>query len=489
MNSGGNRPRTGDRWRTVFIVAAIILAAGFAAYFLWKPEPKPATLAPVPVAAETPDEAVVEIAEAPPPLEEPEPVEEPAPAAPEHAQQPPTQPLIAGQITDRVIARALVGVVVNVHSHATDSVVAIVTTDEKGKYAVPGLTSGTYTLTLNEFPGYPATRAGQTSRDVHVERADRVVYADFELAQSGTLHGKIAVNGEPIANMTVRIDSQPPIRIDSVTSDAQGNYRIEGLGNYTGSLRARGRVSGTLRATPYVSADIKSGQIARTDFDFLAGTASIEGQVLLHRQDGEIIPVSGKIVVTYAYVDGDDYNIENMDLPTDREGHYFVEGLWGGRVTVGMYPNINGVHRHRYTFELKDGEQAQQDFHFYETTINVRILRMPQDKELDVWLVAIPGHIETVEGTRAEQRDFVESQQRCVGGVREDGTGGGSGSLGGLPPGDYTIMAAAILGSHTLINHAAGDEFYRRRQTVRTFVTLPEGEREILVELSFPDKQ
>lgn len=488
MNSKGSERREWHVGRMVLAVVMVALAAGLVALFL--SGPAPTATDPVPVASNLADETAVKIAETSPPAAIPKTatVEEPLATSTEPLQEAPALPSVSGHVYDRVTDRALAGAVVNVHSHATDAVVAIATTDGQGNYAAWDLPPGVYTLTLGELAGYPATRGGQINRIIEIgQRAGQPAQADFGLAQSGTLQGVIAVNGTPVPNMTVVLDSQPRLELKSITSDSQGRFRIEGLGNYTGSLRARGRVSGTLRATPYVAANIEPGQVATTEFDFLEGTASIEGDVLLHRQDGEIVPVSGKVVVTYAYADGDDYNVENMDLPTDREGHYFVEGLWGGRVTVGLYPSIGGVHRHRYTFELGDGERARQDFHFYETRINVKILRMPQDKELDVWLVAIPGHIETIEGTRAEQRDFVESQQRAVGGVRPDGNGGGSGSLGGLPPGDYTIMAAAILGSHTLINHAAGEEFYRRRQTVRTYATLPEGEREIAVELSFPE--
>lgn len=481
----------------VFAVALLAAIVGFGV-FQYYGTPRVASTAPSVAITEEPQEppnAPAWAAEEPALQPEPAPLSETAPAieAPGTI-APVTPPSIVGRVFDVSSQRGLSGVIVElagpISTGGIDGAPAhVTTTDGNGRYTVTKLAAGTYSVGLRDVPGYPSTNAGRARRGVALGNNESdPVRVDFGLEQSGTLAGKLSVNGEPRANMTVLLDSAPQLDVTEVTSDARGNYRVEGLGSYKGSLRVRGRVSGTLRATPYVTAEVKPGLVTQADFDFLAGSASIEGNVYLHKRDGEVLPVSGKVVVTYAYVDGNDYNVENMDLPTDADGHYLVKGLWGGRVTVGLYPSIPGVHRHRYTFELGDGEKAQQDFHFHETRIDVTIRQMPKDKELDVWLVAIPGHVDRVEGTGAAQRDFVESQQRCVGSVRPNADGSGSGSLGGLPPGDYTILASGILGSHTLINHAAGEEFYRRRRTVRTYTTLPENTDRIAIEMTFPDE-
>ncbi len=486
---------------TLGLLAAIVAVFGFGAYQLAgkSPSPDPQPIERVPIAAVVPSQGSAN--DTPPAPEPPlssalSDAEEPAPAA--------TILSINGRVFDRTTDQSLSGVMVEVLSRprvegdpvpagrtsvTTAGPSARVTTDERGYYSVAGLPVGPYTVLLGEIPGYPMTKAGKSTRHVHFYGDPTApVRVDFGLARSGTLTGRITINGIPIANMNVLLESQPSLEVTEFTSDEHGDYHVDGIGDYSGSLRARGQVSGTLRATPFVTAVIKSGLTTHADFDFLQGSASLEGDLLLHTRDGNIVAVKGRVVITYAYIDGDDYNLENMELYSDESGHFLAEGLWADRVMVSVNPSIPGIHRHRYTLNLSNMERARQDFHFYETRIDVHIARMPKDKGLDVWLTAIPGHVGKIEGTRAEQRDFLEAHQRCAGGVQSDADGGGSGSLGGLPPGEYTIMASGVVGSYSLDWHAAGDEYYSRRRTTRTYATLPEGTDRISVELSFPEE-
>jgi hypothetical protein len=92
-----------NSWRTAFIVAAIALAVGTAAFFLLqKRELEPMVSVPAPVAAAPVQVAADEVAEAPAPAPEPapqpEPVRETEPAAVSVQPEAPRLPSITGRV-------------------------------------------------------------------------------------------------------------------------------------------------------------------------------------------------------------------------------------------------------------------------------------------------------------------------------------------------------------------------------------------------------
>ncbi len=407
---------------------------------------------------------------------------------------------IIGRVFDGTTKAGVPGARINVYKHSSSSIGMLssqamvpstsihnASTNDSGEFMIDGLAGGAYMLVLETLPNYPSTQDGRASRRVRLDAESDPLHIDFAVFKGGTLSGRLLLNGEPLANTSVVLDSAPNLLFESIESDALGRYQIEGIPPYDGSVRSRLSVYGTLRATPYIYLSIEDGKTTDLDFDFLAGTSSISGNLYYHRKNGSVEATPGKMVVTYRYVDGEIYNLENLDIRSDENGHFFIEGLWGGEITLGVYPSIDGVHRHRHKIDLAEGAAVAHDFHFYETQIKVSVKEMPPNTGLDYWLVALAGELEIPELSVVERRAFIDANQLCVGWLRSNPEGGASGTLGGLPPGEYQVFAGGVpSGSHSLQDHAAGMDYYTRLQrTGIRSVTLPESTGEATLELSF----
>jgi len=156
---------------------------------------------------------------------------------------------IAGKVTDSITGKPVPDVQVY-----TDPATQVVSTDQDGEFSIAEVPEGNYEVRYGK-EGYQ-----EGSKRVAV-RAGQVVRADFSLKPlKGIIYGKVvdAETGGPISGASVT--TAPPTA--SVTTDAEGNYRIGpvGIGSYTVKVSREGYEDMELQAT------LEPGEEKRLDF-------------------------------------------------------------------------------------------------------------------------------------------------------------------------------------------------------------------------------
>lgn len=239
--------------------------------------------------------------------------------------------------------------------------------------------------------------------------------------------------------------------------------------------------------------------------------------------------------VSYDYQDGDRVNRDYLTRSVIEKDGFLIEGLWSGRVVLTVKPVREGPNQHTgrsaramdpvvygrpsVSFDLNDGDRVYKEFHLYPTTIH---FLMHGWLYADVWVFAIEGEQTPPEGIGADFRMWIADRQRSSAisslqilpdeFIHEA-------YLFGLPPGRYTIVA--IKSNATWISKVSNsitektyDEtgklitrlsvhsgwtpqftgkteraYQVTTRIVHTYVTIPEGESQVEVDLFFPDEE
>jgi large repetitive protein len=177
---------------------------------------------------------------------------------------------ITGVISNSSSGSPITGASVEVRIQSLNGVtVASTFTDPSGVYVVPNLAPGTYAVIVsaNNFQTNTATvslTAGESET------------LDIALTPSpGTIAGLITGSGGLISGATVRVTDLNGLTIQSVLTDATGNYSVGGLapGSYTVVVLAPGF------QTSLTGAIVQPDLITIRDVDLLPNPGSISGQI------------------------------------------------------------------------------------------------------------------------------------------------------------------------------------------------------------------
>ncbi len=216
--------------------------------------------------------------------------------------------------------------------HATGETVR---TGMDGGFAFTGLRAGTYTV---EISGYPEDVTFETkAMEVEVD-AGEVGNADFtgHYVRTSAVEGRVAIEGEGLAGVTVTLSGGPAEESRRATTDADGMYRF-------GHLRAGAyevSIAGGFEAEDYEFAStsrevsVEMGETATVSFTgVLLRTSGISGRVSV-----EGMGLSG-VEVTLSGAD------EERTETTDASGQYAFTGLAAGDYAVSI-----GVEGEAYVF-------------------------------------------------------------------------------------------------------------------------------------------
>ncbi len=203
-----------------------------------------------------------------------------------------------------------------------------------GGFAFTGLRSGTYTVTISDFPEDVSFET--VSVEVEVEVGE-VGSADFtgHYIRTSAVEGQVIIDGEGLQGVTVTLNGGPADESHTAMTDADGMYRFEDLrpGDYTVSISDFDTRDYEFAATSQdVSVDLDetgtvsfTGVLLRTSG--ISGRVSVEGMGL------------GDIEVTLS-------GATDASTTTDAGGQYAFAGLAAGDYTVTI-----AVESDAYVFE------------------------------------------------------------------------------------------------------------------------------------------
>ena len=196
-------------------------------------------------------------------------------------------------------------------------------TAENGGFAFTGLRSGTYTVTISDYPEDVSFETVSVEVEVDV---GEVGQADFtgHFIRTSAVEGQVIIEGEGLQGVTVTLSGGPADENYTMLTDADGMFRFEELrpGDYTVEIADFDPRDYEFAATSQdVSVDLDetgtvsfTGVLLRTSG--ISGRVSVEGMGL------------GDIEVTLAGGD------ESRTAMTDAGGQYNFAGLAAGDYTV-----------------------------------------------------------------------------------------------------------------------------------------------------------
>ncbi|HYC61583.1 MAG TPA: carboxypeptidase regulatory-like domain-containing protein [Thermoanaerobaculia bacterium] len=191
-------------------------------------------------------------------------------------------------------------------------------TNATGTFEIESLKPGRYT--------FRATKSGYA--EGNLEDVDITAGAPIRITMrtGGTIYGRvIGLSPQELADATV--DAWTPNGSARSAVDAQGNYRIEGVGSGTVQVVASTGMgmSGSSRRSPMQSVDLAAGGSQQLDITF-RGDIVISGRVI---RNG--VPMPGASVMFSAR--GTSARASGQS-PTDDQGRYSVSGLEEGEYNV-----------------------------------------------------------------------------------------------------------------------------------------------------------
>ena len=250
---------------------------------------------------------------------------------------------ISGTVTANLTGtlEPLAGISVTAYD-STYGQVSTATTDESGRYKLPGLAAGSYKLEftnnagLNVFGEWYNNADGFSSATaVAVTASQQLTGKDVELARGASLSGVVTNGGVPLEGADVTIRRLSPYgyccdEIGTVTTDASGTFRMQGLAAGTYYAQFSAGSSGADVATAYLGGvrkqenatqiRLSAGQ-EKTDIGF----AMITGGSI----SGTVVAKDNGAPVSYGSVDIYDADGQQVSYAgTDEFGNYFIGGVF-----------------------------------------------------------------------------------------------------------------------------------------------------------------
>lgn len=396
---------------------------------------------------------------------------------------------IAGRVYDDSSKKGLEDVGIAVYQGSeTGRKLQATNTGSNGLFSFAALEPGQYRFTVEPPQGY----VGHGKRDLSIqtEIVDSTVELDVPLTLGGVLEG-VAMHGtEPITDTTLLVT------LNSASGDAQslatatdslGQYRIESLSAFSGSIKATARAGDRSQESLNQPVTIEHGKVSVIDFDFIGGTASMEGHVYRRTQDN---PLQSTLRFYFKWVQDGHYREDVVNVRTGVDGYYFAEGLPAAKAEIHVFPNDpngGGVQKVE-TVQLEEGLHLVNDINVASLLLSVSVTNIPpgskelfvfaHEGEATVLLDNVPNML------KARNTMIGLSQNRLTG----EEPGEYRAMLKGLEPGRYTITASTMPIAYNLAA-AQGygyEKLFQDMRTASTFVTIEEGDQQVEIQIKLP---
>lgn len=225
---------------------------------------------------------------------------------------------ITGTIIDQITTQPISGAVVDIMQGST--IFATLLTNSDGSYLINQLAPGNYIVRVK------ATNYQTNSQSANVQANSTTTVNIQLLAQPGTLTGTVKdPSSTPLSGAVVTIKNGN-IVINTVITDAQGNFVIQGLAPGTYSVLA----SATNYQTSFGAVTIMANATSQISFSLIPQPGFANGQVI---DSGTSQPVAS------ATIDLLQNGIIVASLLTDSQGNYNLVGLAPGQYTIRATAN------------------------------------------------------------------------------------------------------------------------------------------------------
>lgn len=399
---------------------------------------------------------------------------------------------VTGRVYDESDNVGMAGVDVFVRPLERDAAVQhTTTTDSTGNYTLDITGEGDYRIQVSEVPGYPQTTSFQGVQIIRLNASTSGdIPKDFPLKKGGVMTGIALLGDEPLANTVIsfsEFSAGSTISIPDVTTDSEGRYRIEGLGEFTGSIQPRRtQANGSSQVALVVPVEIHYGEETEVMIDFAAGTSSIEGTVYFENTN---TPIEASIAIYFGWEIEGEWIEEIIRARTDENGRYLAENLPAGIAEMHIFPrNVPNRIERIETVQLAEGQRVQKDIVITSVSIVATVTNIAADTK-ELFVVAHPGEV-TVQMTN--MAEFAQLRDTMVG-VSQNRPGSGGthvAELSGLNPGRYTITAMAWPATYSLATvQAYGYErLFADIRSKSVFVTVEPNDTEITLSLELPPR-
>lgn len=265
------------------------------------------------------------------------------------------------------------------------------------------------------------------------------------------LRGLLVMENEPIPD--TEFSFHPPLDPDQnqFRTDSRGRFEIVGLPRNDVGIQAQivfeDGVRQLSRITPF---KLEPDTTTDVIFNFSWGETVLEGYI--YRQvDGDLEPISCRLDVLYQHLDAESIKgrvtttRESLWFRSDREGHYLIDELAGGRISLTIYPENAKTYKHRTSFTMGNNQHYRHDFVLGNSEIEFTVDNIP-DSTQTLWGFLYAGTVELFPLTPAngarKMIEFEDIQIAATGIRRDENTG--NGAFDGLKPGYYTVVAASF---------------------------------------------
>jgi len=366
-----------------------------------------------------------------------------------------------------------------------------VLTGADGSFLFDPLDPGVYELVPGNLTAYPETKQKRTRVEFQIGNVEFTpVIQDVLLSRGGSMKGYVYLGEKPLVNAHVEVWSTAEegfLEPFDIYTDAEGHYSVEGLGNFRGAFQPRRtRANGTRHNGLGVPAEIKSNEVTEANFDFIDGTATIEGTIYYENVN---TPVQASLKIYFGWMEDGHYIEEQILAKTDSEGFYVAEGLPAGLAEMHIRPTgVGSGVRRIEKVTLKPGQRAFKDIVISDVKVHARVKNIWSGTQ-ELFVFAFPGE-EDIQLRGVE--DFVIMRDKMVAvqqyGVQQSGTF--SGLLKGLKPGRYTITATAWPCAYDGIatREYGYENLARDLQLVSEFITIKETDQDINLDLVLPSR-